>query len=283
MRHLSRTFGLAGLGLLVGCTASPSPTELDSPRVVATSTASPVPTTSPQPVPIISPEPVATMSPSPTLTILTNGGAPNQLPAATYRIDLSSLSSSASIYPTFRITLPERWVSFSGWVINRPVSGHEVPPVAIQFWDVTEIYAHPCQWEGSLFDPGPGVDDLAHALTDIPLRNATEPVNVTIGGFQGKFVEWSVPSDMRAVGDSFLDCDESEDVPGLYDFQSWKGRGWATDRYHQGPGQIDLLWILDLHGSRLVIDAFQMPYSTQAERDELIQIVELIEFEEADP
>ncbi|MGZ8822154.1 MAG: hypothetical protein ACXWX1_12635 [Aeromicrobium sp.] len=175
------------------------------------------------------------------------------------------------------MTVPEGWHNLDGWIVNRPRAGFGLPPVAIQFWDVKEVYGHPCDWNGTLFDPGPGVDDLANALVAIPLRNATEPVDVTVGGFEGKYLEWSVPGDMRATGDDFLDCDEAS--PGLHDFLSWTGRGPGTDRYHQGPGQVDLLWILDVNGSRLVIDAFQMPGATQAERDEIRQVVESITFE----
>jgi hypothetical protein len=47
------------------------------------------------------------------------------------------------------------------------------------------------------------------------------------------------------------DCDERY-------FESWTGDGTAgTDRYQQGPGQIDRLWILDVEGRRLVIDGLQ--------------------------
>jgi hypothetical protein len=60
---------------------------------------------------------------------------------------------------------------------------------------------------------------------------------------------------------------------------SWTGKGWASDRFHQGAGQVDQLWILDIDGSRLVIDAFSMPYATAEEREELLAVVESIAFE----
>jgi hypothetical protein len=64
-----------------------------------------------------------------------------------------------------------------------------------------------------------------------------------------------------------------------HDFKSWTGKGWAYNRYHQGPGQVDRLWILDIDGARLVIDAFSMPSATAAEREELLNVVESIRFE----
>jgi hypothetical protein len=61
-------------------------------------------------------------------------------------------------------------------------------------------------------------------------------------------------------------------------FESWRGRGWATDRWQQGPGQVDRLWILDVEGHRLVIDANYMPSATRKQRDELERIVHSIKF-----
>jgi hypothetical protein len=39
------------------------------------------------------------------------------------------------------------------------------------------------------------------------------------------------------------------------------------------------LWIVDIDGARLVIDAFSMPSATAAEREELLNVVESIRFE----
>ena len=128
-----------------------------------------------------------------------------------------------------------------------------------------------------MVNPGPTVDDLAGALAEIPLRNATQPVDVTLDRYTGKYLEWSVPADMQVDGEgNFTDCDNE----GLqHYFKSWTGSGWVSERYHQGAGQIDRLWIVDVDGERLVIDAFEMPYATTAEREELTAVVESITFE----
>ncbi|MBA2558114.1 MAG: hypothetical protein H0V12_12355 [Chloroflexi bacterium] len=153
---------------------------------------------------------------------------------------------------------------------------------AITFWDVSLVYGHPCQWQGTLFQPGPTVDDLAEALVDIPLRNATQPVDVTLDGYAGKYMEWSVPADIETEphGEftSFAGCDV---VAGDGDraFESWTGKAGGSNRYQQAAGQLDRLWILDVEGTRLVIDAFEMPDATAAEREELTEVVESIRFE----
>lgn len=64
--------------------------------------------------------------------------------------------------------------------------------VSVRFRDVDQVYGHPCQWQGTLFQPGPTVDDLVNALVDIPQRNSTKPIEVTLDRHAGKDFEWSV-------------------------------------------------------------------------------------------
>lgn len=88
-------------------------------------------------------------------------------------------------------------------------------------------------------------------------------------------LEWSVPADI-----DFSTCDEDVSV-GDHPFRSWTAveGSWASDRYQQGPGQVDRLWILDVDGQRLVVDAMYMPSSDAKDRAELWQVMESIRFE----
>ena len=74
-------------------------------------------------------------------------------------------------------------------------------------WDVTHVYADPCQWQGTLEEVGPTVDDLAAALEQQPMRNATVS-DVEVDGFAGKVVTMSVPDDMlqSKTSDGFADA-----------------------------------------------------------------------------
>jgi hypothetical protein len=249
-------------GLAVGCASAALPTKTIEPSAGPTFVSSPSSSTT------------DAARPSPT----TLGPVDGPLDAGTYRLDLDQLPGGGTDFPALLVTVPGGWHTLAGWVLNRPRSGKDIPPVAVQFWDVDQVYGHPCQWEGTLFQPGPKVDDLADALVDIQERNATQPIDVTLDGHAGKYLEWSVPADivMDKQGD-FPACDLTDD--GHRDFKSWTGKGWAGNRYHQGPGQVDRLWILDIDGARLVIDAFSMPYATAEERDELLDVVESIRFE----
>ena len=85
------------------------------------------------------------------------------------------------------------------------------------------------------------------------------PVDVTLDGYSGKMVEMSVPTDI-----DFADCDGGE-------FRSWLGR------YHQGPGQVDQIYILDVDDQRVVIYSSYMPETSAAERAERQAIVESIQ------
>jgi hypothetical protein len=235
-------------GLVFGCASAAPPTETIAPSAGPTVVMSPS----------ISPTDAA--SPSPAAL----GSVERPLEAGTYRLDLDQLPGGGTDFRAFMVTVPDGWHTFHGWNVYRD-------SVAAQFWDVDQVFGHPCQWDGTLFQPGPTVDDLTEALVDIPLRKATKPIDVTLDGYAGTYLEWSVPSDM-----DFSKCDAAD---GERHFESWTGKGWAHDRYHQGPGQVDRLWILDMDGARLVIDAFSMPSATAEERAELLSVVRSIRFE----
>ena len=217
-------------------------------------------------------------SEAPSHQAISLGEGTQELDAGTYRLDLTSLASAADPYPAFEMTVREGWVAVDGWALNRPAARQDAPAVAVTFWDVKEVYGDPCAWSDTVADPGPAVEDLVSALVEVPMRNATEPVAVEIDGRSGTYLEWSVPTDIAFVEDNgdFPDCDLTND--GHRDFRSWTGTGWSTDRYHQGPGQVDRLWILDVDGERLVIDAFSMPSASPEEVEELVGVVASIRF-----
>jgi hypothetical protein len=166
--------------------------------------------------------------------------------------------------PKIEITVPEGWFNHDGWAMGKG-QNHRV--IHVLFYDVAEVYETPCKWASEpLVDPGPDVDSLASALARQPLRNATAPTDIELAGFRGKYLELSVPTEI-----DFDDCDEG-------DFRSWTARGWAGVRYHQAPGQVDRIWILDVDGERLVVDAAYLPEATRQDRAELERVVDSIRF-----
>ena len=100
---------------------------------------------------------------------------------------------------------------------------------------------------------------------------------MTLGGYRGSYLEWSVPADMVVTGDAdFKGCDV-EPSNGHRDFVSWLGNGYG-ERYQQVAGQVDMLWVLDVDGQRLLVDATYSPDTTEADRAELASIVESLRF-----
>jgi hypothetical protein len=199
------------------------------------------------------------------------------LRAGTYTFDNSNLGLPGKPVPSVVITVPDGWSSF-GYGVHRYTDTPRY--LAVSFWSVRDVYANGCHWLGPSIHPGPTVDDLAAVLAARPLRNATAPLAVNLGGYHGKFLEWSVPVDIRfdAASQSFSDCDQgNENGPTRGYFKTWIATD-GGDRYQQGPGQVDRLWILDIQGHRLVIDATYMPATSELDQVALRKVVDSIAF-----
>lgn len=162
------------------------------------------------------------------------------------------------------LALPDDWVR-GGWLVNNG-GNTRTTLTAIQIWAVDDAYADPCQWADTTLDPplGPTVDDLATALENQLNREATVS-DIALDGYTGKLVEMTVPAD--AV---FSDCDSGA-------FRSWVGP--SGPRFHQGPGQQDDVYILDVDGFRLVIDALSYPGSPAEDLEKLQQLLDTIQIE----
>lgn len=145
----------------------------------------------------------------------------------------------------------------------------------IVFYGDLYVYGDPCQWESTRPDaPATTVDELVTALSAQATRDATAPVDVTVDGHAGKSITLHVPTDWPTGAAAFNDCDRGT-------FGSWgvPGSDPAPHRYHQDPGQIDTLWILDVDGELVVIDTGYYEATPQSVVDELEAIVESASFD----
>jgi hypothetical protein len=148
----------------------------------------------------------------------------------------------------------------SGWTLSTDVGGvfkgdvdAAVGEAAVFLWSFpagTEFYvpADPCQSESSMpTSPATTADEISSALAAQASRDGSEPVEVTIGGYEGKSLTVHVPDDVvfaDCEGETFLTYATGDD-PGA--------------RTQQGPGQIDEIWILDVDGSIVIISAVYRP------------------------
>jgi hypothetical protein len=128
-------------------------------------------------------------------------------------------------------------------------------------WTVGQVDRDAClHGERDSSDPGPSVEDMADALVAQKSTRASAPEPTTLAGHDGLYVEVRSPRDLSR-------CDQ---YPGLWNDPG--GRGIY------GPGQVDLVWILDVDGQRLVVDAAYGPESSASDIDKLTSMVESLKF-----
>jgi len=198
-------------------------------------------------------------------------------------VDVSDGSLEAGttyfIYEQSRVLGP-RWVVLtvpaSGWqsidhIVTKPLPGGSDSIVAkLSTWSVGNLKADPCRWKDGALDPpvGPTVGDLAAALVEQVGPTVARSTDVTLGGYRGKKVEYSAPSDF-----DHSSCDEGV-------FSRWQPAG-GTDwgGWVEAAGQRNAVYIIDVDGQRLVIDTFSRPAASTADLAELDQIIASIRFE----
>jgi hypothetical protein len=177
--------------------------------------------------------------------------------------------------PRVLVTVPAGWYG-GGFSTSQNNSIDPPDGAGVILWGGPfDVYEDPCRWSTSLpsSPTGSTVEDLAAALAAQPTRDATAATDVTVGGFSGKAIELTVPADLAFdTANGFTGCDEGE-------FRSWISPDGNTFRLHQGPGQHDQLWIVDVDGTRLVIDATFYEGTSASVTAELQAILASIRFE----
>lgn len=156
---------------------------------------------------------------------------------------------------TFTIAAPATWDALGKagvWITdNGPAAGmffYRLP---------SGLYSDPCRPDSEgpddditkLADPditvGPTVDDFLTALADHPSLDVTAPVEVTLGGYSGKYVDLLVP----------------DDISECFRYRPMEVR----HHYAQGPGQRWHMWILDIDGVPVLVETNDYP-DTSAKR-----------------
>ena len=197
--------------------------------------------------------PAATPTPIPTPT-----ATPQLLADAP--LDAGTVMASPHDSITVTFTVPEGWEGFSGTCVT-PVTGTSAPDgMGICFLDVIGgLYSDPCHPAAEADIPiGPGVDDLANALAEQTAYEATNPTDVTLGGYSGKRIDLQLPADVASCGE----------------FYPWNGSIYA-----QGPDNRWHVWILDVDGARFVIVSSYFPGTSEADLAEQQAIVDSMRIE----
>lgn len=180
--------------------------------------------------------------------------------------------------PSITVDIPASGWSFDpGFeVLGKGDEVENLPEAALLLWSwpsgtAFDVYGDPCHWDSTRpATPATTVDEIAAALAAQQSRDSSEPVDVTVGGYTGKKLTLHVPNDFDETSN---DCDQDN-------FASYGVAGEAEpSRYHQGPGQIDELWILDVGGGFTILDATYRPDTTTELLEEMRGIAESATFE----
>jgi hypothetical protein len=123
---------------------------------------------------------------------------------------------------------------------------------------------------------GPTVDDLVSAWVNLPGVDATAAVDITVDGFDGKQIEFTVPDyEEEDCTGMFYRCGEGQCASLLQNRAS-------PSRHQVGPNTQLKVWVLDVNGDaeggRLMIMAETFPDTSQQDRAALDEIVASMQF-----
>ena len=165
------------------------------------------------------------------------------LPAGRYQVD-------ATLPMKVSVAVPDGWSTDTNWVVIGP-NGNQAPSgMAIRFYIVKNLLVHPLSpSDGAISPPvGPSVDDLVKAMVNHHDWTTTGPSPITIDGYVGQVVHVTLPAGTSAATPFYLSGDElGGDV-----------YGWVA-------GQVFDIYVVDVGGKRLVIDAFHYPGTSAAD------------------
>ena len=225
--------------------------------------------------PTETPQPVSSLAPSAGPSIPGLPGtvmSPEMLTPGTYSVRPEIIDA-----PRVEVTVPAGWTGF-GFGISKNDSMSPPAGVGITFWGgPMYVYEDPCRWESSRPNApvGPSVDEMVVALSAQAMRNATAPTELTVDGFAGKAIELTVPADIAFDPENgFVDCD------GRLEFRSWiLEKGLSSYSLQAAPGQHDQVWIIDVNGTRVIIDASFYEATSATDMADLQAVLESIRFQ----
>ena len=188
-----------------------------------------------EPTPTATDEPTAEPTPSP--------AADAGLPEGPFLILDGQADDPTTDGPPLTVTIPAPgWYGEVGDGILLKNDKHGPPDMAgMIIFAIREyvVYGDACHWETTVPEtPAATVDELVAALSAQASRDASEPVDIVLGGYAGKSITLEVPDDV-----DFTECD-----PGYGGSWSCGGDGMAPCGWHSGPGEIDTVYILDIDG-----------------------------------
>jgi hypothetical protein len=166
------------------------------------------------------------------------------------------------------VDVPDGWSGFGAGIwLTGPGNG---PPdgAGLLFARGAWLLSDPCKYIATDVPVGPTVADFVDAVAAHPVLDTTAPVDVTLAGYSGKYFDLQVPAD---ISNCETEPGNSSSGP-IY-------RPWEPGIYAQGPGQRWHLWVLDVDGTRVLVQSMDFEATSPNDRDELQAIVDSIKIE----
>ena len=160
----------------------------------------------------------------------------------------------------FNFEVPAGWFVCSTDGLEQAVCRMPTPDQAglgLSFAMVENVVADPCGPEDGLLDPpvGPSVDDLVTAISGLQGFEATTPVDIAIDGFQGKEFTLTAPTNAGC------------------DLLTW---ATALRTNGVGPGEVNVVRIVDVDGMRVLINGAYHPVHSEEEVAGLREVMDSV-------
>ena len=210
--------------------------------------------------PTPTPTPTIEPTPNPTTSPFAEGGVPE----GPFLI-LSGQEDGVTLHPPLTVTIPA-----PGW------NGEEGGGILLKDWVGAEgagmiIFAQeeylvlddPCNWASTPGTAVTTVDEFVAALSAQSSRDASEPVDISVGGYTGKSITLHVPDDISQ-------CDEGT-------FGSWNCGDPAEPvpcGFNDGPGETSTEYIFDVDG---MIMAWHTDYEDGAPADAAAELEAIVQ------
>lgn len=170
------------------------------------------------------------------------------------------------------LTVPDGWSALEGAIV--PSVERYSPPggAGLLFGRGGWVYPPPlCAGPGNGDRPtiptGTTVGEFVTALVDHPDLHVTSPVDVTLGGDSGMYLELRAPANTTT--------DELGPDPGGCNYYFV----WEPGIYAQGPNALWRIWVLDVDGVRVVVRSDSFPGTSPEVQAQLAGIVDSMKIE----
>jgi hypothetical protein len=166
------------------------------------------------------------------------------------------------------VTIPAGWFGAGQWIVLDSDMGNGSPGGAgVAFERGAWLLTDPCveKETGNWTPVGPTVADFVDAVAKHPILDTTKPIDVKLDGYSGKYFDLQVPADIST------DAKYNPECP-YY-------RPWEPGIYAQGASQRWHVWVVDVDGTRVVVQTSDFAATSAAHRAELRAIVDSITFQ----